>query len=58
MTGIQISNEAIDSSNLESGKQVWTTPTLLMLNISETNGAPGDPQGDGDAPYTARPKVS
>ncbi|MGB5231435.1 MAG: hypothetical protein WBN83_07935 [Desulfoprunum sp.] len=58
MTDIQISQKATDSSELESRKQVWTTPTLRMLNISETNGAPGAPQGDGDAPYTARPKVS
>lgn len=39
-------------------KLEWVTPSLQMLNISNTNGAPGNPEGDGAAPFTAKPKIS
>ncbi len=49
MNNITSSVEKV-SSSYSPKKKRWVKPTLQDLDISETNGQPGAPIGDGDLP--------
>ena len=50
---------SVNEVNAKAIKSLWKKPELKIIDIADTKGTGGTPDGDGDQPYAQKkPKIS